>query len=111
MAKLHAYALQDTGLDTVEANRALGFSDDCRTFSLSLAILANLGVKRVRLLTNNPLKHSALIQAGIEVVERLRCEAQPTQHSLAYLRTKKEKMGHTLRFEQNQTPDAMKVLR
>jgi 3,4-dihydroxy-2-butanone 4-phosphate synthase/GTP cyclohydrolase II len=109
MAKLQAYALQDAGLDTVEANHALGFSDDCRTFSLSVAILVSLGVKRVRLLTNNPRKHRALIQAGIEVVERLRCEAQPTQHSLAYLRTKKERMGHSLRFEQNQAADTMKV--
>jgi GTP cyclohydrolase II len=96
MAKLEAYELQDAGLDTVEANHALGFKADCRDFSLPAAILRDLGVKRVRLLSNNPRKASALIENGIEVVAQLSCEAAPNPHSIAYLRTKKERMGHAL---------------
>jgi 3,4-dihydroxy-2-butanone 4-phosphate synthase/GTP cyclohydrolase II len=101
MAKLQAYALQDAGLDTVDANHALGFRADCRDFSLPAAILHELRVSRVRLLSNNPRKSHALTDAGIEVVERLSCEAAPTPHSLAYLRTKKEKMGHVLDLGQH----------
>src|SRR5258706_9758150 len=97
MAKLQAYALQDAGLDTVDANRALGFEDDARDFGLSVAILRELGLDRVRLLTNNPNKVRALTDGGIEA-EQLSCEAAPNSHSLAYLRTKKEKMGHQLRL-------------
>jgi GTP cyclohydrolase II len=96
MAKLEAYELQDAGLDTVEANHALGFKADCRDFSLPAAILRDLAVKRVRLLSNNPRKASALIENGIEVVAQLSCEAAPNPHSLVYLRTKKERMGHVL---------------
>ena len=95
MAKLRAYALQDGGLDTVEANRALGFKDDARDFGLSVAILRELGLGRVRLLTNNPNKVRALTDGGIEA-EQLSCEAAPNSHSLAYLQTKKERMGHQL---------------
>ncbi len=100
MAKLQAYELQDAGLDTVEANHALGFRTDCRDFSLPAAILRDLGIERVRLLSNNPRKAGALAEHGIEVVVRLTCEAAPTAHSLAYLRTKKEKMGHALSLPQ-----------
>jgi GTP cyclohydrolase II len=96
MAKLEAYRLQDAGLDTVEANHALGFKGDCRDFSLPSAILRDLGIKRVRLLSNNPRKANALAENGIEVVAQLPCEAAPNPHSLVYLRTKKEKMGHAL---------------
>jgi len=96
MAKLEAYELQDGGLDTVEANHALGFKADCRDFSLSAAIVRDLGVKRVRLLSNNPRKSSALTENGVEVVAVLSCEATPNPHSFTYLRTKKEKMGHAL---------------
>jgi GTP cyclohydrolase II len=96
MAKLEAYELQDGGLDTVEANHALGFKADCRDFSLPAAILRDLGIKRVRLLSNNPRKASALIEHGIDVIAQLSCEAVPNPHSLAYLRTKKERMGHAL---------------
>jgi len=98
MAKLQAYALQDKGLDTVEANHALGFNADCRDFGLPMAILHDLKISRVRLLSNNPEKHQALVQAGIEVTERISCETTPNTHALSYLRTKKEKMGHTLRL-------------
>jgi GTP cyclohydrolase II len=96
MAKLEAYELQDAGLDTVEANHALGFKADCRDFSLPAAILHDFSIKRVRLLSNNPRKASALMEHGIEVVAQLSCEAAPNPHSLAYLRTKKERMGHVL---------------
>jgi GTP cyclohydrolase II len=96
MAKLRAYALQDAGLDTVEANRQLGFAADCRDFSLPAAILHELGITRVRLLSNNPRKARALGDAGIEVIARIPCEVAPNAHSVAYLRAKKEKMGHVL---------------
>lgn len=96
MAKLQAYSLQDAGLDTIDANHALGFEADCRDFSLPIAILHDLGIHRVRILTNNPHKSRALYDAGIEVAAQLPCEAAPTPHSLVYLRTKKEKMGHAL---------------
>jgi len=96
MAKLEAYELQDAGLDTVEANHALGFKADCRDFSLPAAILRDLGIKRVRLLSNNPRKASALAAKGVEVVVQLACEAAPNPHSFAYLKTKKERMGHAL---------------
>src|SRR5882672_7620240 len=96
MAKLEAYELQDAGLDTVEANHALGFEADCRDFTLPAAILRDLGITRVRLLSNNPRKAIALAENGIELVVQLSCETAPTEHSSAYLRTKKERMGHVL---------------
>src|SRR6201989_1624456 len=116
MAKLQAYSLQDKGLDTVEANHALGFAADYRDFSLPAAILNEIGVSRVRLLSNNPDKSRALSEAGIEVVTRIPCEAEPNNHSLAYLRAKKEKLGHALTlqddvFEFASIDDAIRALR
>src|SRR6266704_505774 len=106
MAKLQAYALQDAGLDTVDANHALGLETDCRDFSLPASVLNELGIRRVRHLSNNPQKHRALVHAGIEIVAQIPCEAPPTPHSAAYLRAKKERMGHTLSLRQNKvTPD------
>ncbi len=96
MAKLKAYALQDQGLDTIEANEALGFDADCRDFSLAVAVLHELRIWQVRLMTNNPQKVKALTSAGIEVIELIACEAPPSPYALSYLRTKKEKMGHSL---------------
>ena len=96
MAKLQAYELQDAGIDTIEANHAVGFKSDFRDFSLAAVILHDLRIPRVRLLTNNPRKVHALSDAGIEVVERVSCEVRPTAHSLAYLQTKKQKMGYAL---------------
>jgi 3,4-dihydroxy-2-butanone 4-phosphate synthase/GTP cyclohydrolase II len=104
MAKLNAYALQDTGLDTIEANHRLGLKADYRDFRLPVAILAHLGVNRVRLLSNNPQKAEALLEAGIEVVAQIPCEANPNPHSLPYLRAKKEKMGHTLSLVESESP-------
>jgi GTP cyclohydrolase II len=94
MAKLRAYELQDQGLDTVEANLRLGFKADCREFELPAAILSHMGVKSVRLITNNPDKVSALEAAGIRVVERVSAEVPIEAAFEDYLRVKQEKMGH-----------------
>jgi GTP cyclohydrolase II len=94
MAKLQAYELQDVGLDTVEANERLGFKADHREFALPGEILKALGVKQVRLLSNNPDKVAALEKAGIEVIERVPCEVAPSAYSEDYMKTKKEKLGH-----------------
>jgi GTP cyclohydrolase II len=94
MAKLQAYELQDTGLDTVEANERLGFKADHRDFALPGQMLKALGVSKVRLLSNNPDKVEALQRSGIEVVERVPCEVTPSPHAEEYLKTKKEKLGH-----------------
>ena len=94
MAKLQAYQLQDEGLDTVEANERLGFKADHREYALPAQILKVLGVTRVRLLSNNPEKVSALERGGIHVAERVPCEVPPSSHAEDYLKTKKEKMGH-----------------
>ena len=104
MMKLEAYELQDAGFDTVEANHALGLKADCRDFSLPAAILRDLGIRQVRLLSNNPRKADALAENGIKVVAQLPCEAAPNPHSLAYLRTKKERMGHTLSLDGAKVP-------
>lgn len=94
MAKLQAYELQDSGLDTVQANEKLGFRADHREFALPAAILQTLGISSVRLLSNNPDKVSALENAGIRVAERVPCEVESHTHSEQYLKTKKEKLGH-----------------
>jgi GTP cyclohydrolase II len=96
MAKLQAYSLQDAGLDTVEANEALGLKADYRTFAFPAAILHHLGIGRVRLLSNNPDKVRALKNAGIGVVERIPCEIPPRPDALVYLRSKKNKLRHLL---------------
>jgi len=94
MAKLQAYELQDKGFDTVEANVELGYDNDYREYKLPSEALRQLGVKQVRLISNNPDKVAAVEAAGINVVERVSAEVEPYEHSEAYLRTKKEKMGH-----------------
>jgi GTP cyclohydrolase II len=94
MAKLQAYALQDRGLDTVEANVRLGFKPDQRDYAMPVAVLKALGVSRIRFLSNNPDKIAAMENAGIQVVERVPCEVQSQPVAERYLKTKKEKMGH-----------------
>ena len=94
MPKLQAYELQDSGLDTVEANEKLGFKADHREFALPAEILKALGVKSVRLLSNNPDKVAALEGAGVRVAERVPCEVDPSTHAEEYLKTKREKLGH-----------------
>jgi GTP cyclohydrolase II len=94
--KLRAYELQDRGADTVEANEQLGFDSDLRSYGLPGAILQYLGVRSVRLLSNNPDKVQAVEDAGVRVVQRVPCLADVVDTREAYLRTKKEKMGHLL---------------
>jgi len=96
MAKLKAYELQDQGLDTVEANVELGYAPDCRAYELPAEVLKQLGVSRVRLITNNPEKVAALKSAGIAVTERVSAEVEPQETFERYLKTKQEKMGHIL---------------
>jgi GTP cyclohydrolase II len=94
MAKLQAYELQDNGFDTVEANEQLGYDNDYRRYTLPAEMLKQLGVTQVRLISNNPDKVAALEKAGVKIVERISAEVEAYEHSEAYLRTKKEKMGH-----------------
>jgi 3,4-dihydroxy 2-butanone 4-phosphate synthase/GTP cyclohydrolase II len=94
--KIRAYALQDQGHDTVEANHALGFAADMRDYSAGAHILFDLGVRQVRLMTNNPDKVQALEDYGLSVVERVAVEAPPRSANRAYLQTKRTKFGHLL---------------
>ena len=96
MAKLKAYELQDQGFDTVESNEHLGYSADLRDFVLPAKVLRYLGITQIRLLTNNPQKIEALEGAGIEVVQRLSCDVDPSPDAIPYLVTKKMRMGHIL---------------
>src|SRR5216684_3292390 len=96
MNKLRAYELQDRGMDTVEANEELGFAADSRDYAFSAAALRLLGVRRVRLLSNNPDKVRQLESAGIRVVERVPCRPRTSHVSRAYMETKRTKMGHLL---------------
>jgi 3,4-dihydroxy 2-butanone 4-phosphate synthase/GTP cyclohydrolase II len=94
--KLHAYRLQDDGLDTVEANVQLGFEADERDYGIGAQILRDLGLRRIRLLTNNPRKYTALAGYGIEIVERVPIEVPAQETNARYLKTKKDKLGHLL---------------
>ena len=94
--KISAYALQEQGLDTVEANLALGLPEDMRNYRAAAEMLLDLGVWRARLLTNNPAKVEGLECYGVEVVERIPLSMSPNPSNLGYLRTKREKMGHLI---------------
>ena len=94
--KLRAYELQDAGADTVEANERLGFEADEREYDLAVAVLRDLGLRRVRFLSNNPEKVQAVQDAGITVQERVPCAPTVGDQAAVYLRTKKEKLGHIL---------------
>jgi 3,4-dihydroxy 2-butanone 4-phosphate synthase/GTP cyclohydrolase II len=94
--KLRAYELQDKGLDTVEANIKLGFKPDLRDYGIGAQILVDLGVRRMRLMTNNPKKIVGLEGYGLKVVERVPIESSPTERNIVYLKTKKKKLGHML---------------
>jgi 3,4-dihydroxy 2-butanone 4-phosphate synthase/GTP cyclohydrolase II len=98
-AKMQAYSLQDAGMDTVEANLALGFSADERSFDVAAEMLKAAGVAKVRLLTNNPAKVEALSESGIEVVERVGLAPVLQKENLKYIRTKMEKMRHLISLD------------
>jgi 3,4-dihydroxy 2-butanone 4-phosphate synthase / GTP cyclohydrolase II len=92
--KISAYALQEEGLDTVQANLALGLPEDARDYRVAAEMLLDLGIHRAALLTNNPAKIKGLRSHGVDVVERLPVQVEPNSFNLRYLRTKKEKLGH-----------------
>lgn len=98
MAKMAAYKLQEQGLDTVDANVHLGYDPDERDYGVGAQILRELGVTKMRLITNNPVKRVGLEAYGLEIVENVPMEIQPTPHNERYLRTKQERMSHTLHF-------------
>jgi len=98
--KIRAYNLQDQGMDTVEANHALGFADDLRDYGIGAQILRSLGVKKLRLMTNNPKKISGLSGHSLSIVARVPIQMNHNERNEFYLRTKKEKMGHMLKFEE-----------
>lgn len=97
--KMRAYALQDQGRDTVEANIELGFDEDLRDYGIGAQILRDLGVSRMRLLTNNPRKIIGLEAYGLKITERISIQSKPKKHNIKYLQTKKKKMGHILDFD------------
>jgi 3,4-dihydroxy 2-butanone 4-phosphate synthase/GTP cyclohydrolase II len=97
--KMRAYALQDEGMDTVEANHALGFPADRRDYGIGMQILVDLGIREMRLLTNNPGKRAGLEGYGLKVVERIPIIVEPNSYNLRYLETKQKKLGHLLKIE------------
>lgn len=97
--KIMAYQLQDQGRDTVEANLDLGLPVDTRTYQMAARILAHLGVRSIRLMTNNPGKLEKLAEHGLKIVERVPAVTRHTPHNMAYLRTKQKKLGHMLDFD------------
>ena len=100
--KIKAYNLQDGGMDTVEANIALGFPEDMRDYGIGAQILANLNVGKMKLMTNNPLKVTGVTGYGLDVVERVPIEMDTHTCNEYYLHTKKDKMGHILHFEEEE---------
>ena len=94
--KIKAYSLQDNGMDTVEANLALGYEDDMRDYGIGAQILSHIGLKKIRLMTNNPRKISGLSGYDLEIVERVPIEIEATEEDYKYLKTKKEKLGHII---------------
>jgi 3,4-dihydroxy 2-butanone 4-phosphate synthase/GTP cyclohydrolase II len=106
--KMRAYSLQDQGMDTVEANKALGFDADLRDYGTGAEILVDLGIKKLRLLTNNPKKISGIEGFGLELVERIPIQTISNAKNIRYMKTKKEKMGHILHFGEEGEVNKMK---
>jgi len=104
--KLKAYVLQDHGADTVEANEMLGFPADIRDYSIGAQVLVDLGLKKIRLMTNNPAKYVALEGYDLEIVERVPLVAEPNPENRRYMLTKTEKMGHLIDKSLFERPDA-----
>ena len=104
--KLRAYELQEQGLDTLEANIALGFAGDLREYYIGAQILCDLGVRTMRLLTNNPDKVYQLADFGLEITERVPIQVEATKYDLRYLLTKKDRMGHILNYDEKETVNA-----
>jgi 3,4-dihydroxy 2-butanone 4-phosphate synthase/GTP cyclohydrolase II len=102
--KIRAYALQDAGRDTVQANEELGFKPDLRDYGIGAQILAHLGIERMRLMTNNPRKIVGLEGYGLKVVDRVAVQVRPGKHNAHYLRTKYEKLGHFFDMDDLETP-------
>lgn len=100
MNKMKAYKLQEEGMDTVDANLCLGFKADERDYGVGAEILRQVGVHKMRLITNNPVKRIGLESYGLEIMENVGCEIEPNSHNSRYLHTKAERMGHTLHFEE-----------
>ncbi len=100
MNKMKAYKLQEEGMDTVDANLCLGFKADERDYGVGAEILRQIGVHKMRLITNNPVKRIGLESYGLEIIENVACEIEPNSHNSRYLHTKAERMGHTLHFDE-----------
>ena len=96
MNKIKAYKLQEEGYDTVDANVHLGFKPDERDYGVGAQILREIGVKKMRLMTNNPVKRIGLESYGLQIVENVPIEIEPNKYNMFYIKTKKERMGHTL---------------
>ena len=97
--KLKAYKLQEEGRDTVQANEDLGFKADQRDYGIGAQILRNLGISKIKLMSNNPKKRTGLISYGLEIVENVEIEIAPNEHNKSYLETKRDKMGHSLKMD------------
>ena len=94
--KLHAYKLQEQGIDTVDANLQLGFKPDLRDYGVGAQILRHMGIGKMRLMSNNPTKRAGLIGYGLEVVENVPIEIEPNPYNQEYLKTKRDRMGHSI---------------